>query len=103
MSTRREIEVVIAIQFGLNHTSNTCMIKNYHKKECKEFNVTFETLSKITKSHETPTVALFDEKGTIQAYGVEAELQHMKLADTCNHLLFREFIWDLFCSDEKVS
>lgn len=100
MSTRREIDVVIAIQLGINHTSNAWMIKH----ECKDFNVPFdiESQSITCKSVTTPTVALFDDKGAIRSYGFEAELQHMQLDNASNHLLFREFIWDLFCSDDTV-
>lgn len=100
MSTRREIDVVIAIQLGINHTSNAWMIKH----ECKDFNVPFdiESQSITCKSVTTPTVALFDDKGAIRSYGFEAELQHMQLDNASNHILFREFIWDLFCSDDTV-
>lgn len=93
---------VIAIQIGINHTSNACKIICDQQKECKDFNVPFATQSIGTKSVTTPTVALFDDKGAIQSYGFEAELQHMQLDNASNHLLFREFIWDLFCSDETV-
>lgn len=102
-STRRATEVIIAIQFGLNHTSNACMIKNNQQKECKEFNVPYETPSNATKSVTIPTVALFDDKGAILSYGLEAELQHLQLDNTSHYFLFREFIWDLFCSEETVS
>lgn len=102
MSTRREIEVVIAIQLGINHTSNAWMIKYVQSKECKDFNVPFDMESHSAKSMTTLTVALFDDKGAIQSYGFEAELQHMQLDNASNHLLFREFIWDLFCSDDTV-
>lgn len=39
------MEVIIAIKFGINHTSNTCMIKCDEPKYCKEINVQFETQS----------------------------------------------------------
>lgn len=103
MSTRREIEAVIAIQLGINHASNAYLIKYDQSKDCKDFNVPYDTQSNTTKSVTTPTVALFDDKGGILSYGYEAELQHMQLDNANNHLLFREFIWDLFCSDETVS
>lgn len=99
------MEVIIAIKFGINHTSNTCMIKCDEPKYCKEINVQFETQSNThypIKSLTTPTVALFDDKGAIQSYGFEAELQHIQCKNTSNHLLFREFVWDLFCSDKMV-
>lgn len=92
------MEVVIAIQLGINHTSNACKII----KECKDFNVPFDTQSNGTKSITIPTVALFDDKGAILSYGFKAELEHLQLDNASNHLLFREFIWDLFCSDERV-
>lgn len=52
----------------------------------------------------TPTVALFEDNGTISitSYGSEAELQNIHLADRRNHLLYREFIWHLFCADNTV-
>lgn len=99
------MEVIIAIKFGINHTSNTCMIKCDEPKYCKEINVQFETQSNThypIKSLTTPTVALFDDTGAIQSYGFEAELQHIQCKNTSNHLLFREFVWDLFCSDKMV-
>lgn len=102
-STRRATEVIIAIQFGLNQTSNACMIKKNQQKEYKEFNVPYETPSNATKSVTIPTTALFDDKGAILSYGLEAELQHLQLDNTSNFFLFREFIWDLFCSEETVS
>lgn len=98
MSTRREIDVVIAMQLGINHTSNAYMFK-----ESKQFNVPFGTKESTCTSMATPTVALFDDKGDIKSYGFEAELQHMQLDNTSNHLLFRKFIWNLFCSDKTVS
>lgn len=101
MSSGMAVEVVIAVQLGVNHTSNACMIKHNPQKECKDFNVPFDTPS-IGMSITIPTVALFDDKGAIQSYGFEAELQHLQLDNTSNHLLFREFISDLFCSDETV-
>lgn len=99
------MEVILAIKFGINHTSNTCMIKCDEPKYCKEINVQFETQSNThypIKSLTTPTVALFDDKGAIQSYGFEAELQHIQCKNTSNHHLFREFVWDLFCSDKMV-
>lgn len=96
MSTRREIDVVIAMQLGINHTSNAYMFK-----KSTQFSVLFGTKGSTCTS--TPTVALFDDKGDIQSYGFEAELQHMQLDNTSNHLLFRKFIWNLFCSDKTVS
>lgn len=102
MSSGMAVEVVIAVQLGVNHTSNACMIKHNPQKECEEFNVQFDTPS-IGMSITIPTVALFDDKGAIQSYGFEAELQHLQLDNTSNHLLFRKFISDLFCSNETVS
>lgn len=106
MSTRREIEVVIVIQLGINHTSNAYVINYDQSKNCKDFNVPYNkgynTQSHAYKSLTTPTVALFDDKGAIQSYGFEAELQHMQLDNASSNLLFREFIWDLFCSDETI-
>ncbi|XP_052673403.1 uncharacterized protein LOC128155633 [Crassostrea angulata] len=99
------MEVILAIKFGINHTSNTCMIKCDEPKYCKEINVQFETQSNThfpIKSLTTPTVALFDDKGAIQSYGFEAELQHIQCKNTSNHHLFREFVRDLFCSDKMV-
>lgn len=96
------MEVVIAIQLGINHTSNACKITRDQQEECKDFNVPFDSPSNGAKSVTTPTVALFDDKGAIQSYGFEAELQHLQLDNTSNHLLFREFIWDLLCSVETV-
>uniref|UniRef100_A0A8W8KJN9 Uncharacterized protein n=1 Tax=Magallana gigas TaxID=29159 RepID=A0A8W8KJN9_MAGGI len=99
------MDVIIAIQFGIRHTSNACMIKHDHPKEFEEFNVVFDTKSNTqlqTKSHTTPTVALFDDNGDILSYGFEAELQNKQFNNTSSHLLFREFIWDLFCSNETV-
>lgn len=100
------MDVIIAINVGINHTSNVCMIKSDKPEDCKEFNVVFDTKSNTqlqTKSDTTPTVALFDDKGAIQSYGFEAEIQHKQFDNASNHLLFREFIWDLFCSHETVS
>lgn len=102
----RRMDVIIAIKLGISHTSNVCMINYNQPKDCEEFNVVFDTKSNTqlqTTSVTTPTVALFDDKGAIQSYGFEAEIQSKKLDNESNHLLFREFIWDLFCSDEKVS
>lgn len=93
------------IKLGISHTSNVCMINYNQSKDCEEFNVAFDTNSNTqlqTTSVTTPTVALFDDKGAIQSYGFEAELQRKKLYNESSHLLFREFIWDLFCSDETV-
>lgn len=99
------MDVIIAIQFGIRHTSNACMIKHDQPKEFEEFNVVFDTKSNTqlqTKSHTTPTVALFDDNGGILSYGFEAELQNKEFNNASSHLLFREFIWDLFCSNETV-
>lgn len=97
------MEVVIAIQLGKNHTSNACKITRDQQKECiLHFNVPFDTQPNGTKSQTTPTVALFDDKGNIQSYGFEAELQHMQLDNASNHLLFRKFTLGLFCSNETV-
>lgn len=99
------MEVIIGIKFGINHTSNACMIKCDEPKYCKEINVQFETQSNThypIKSLTTPTVALFDDKGVILSYGFEAELQHIQLRNASNLHLFRQFIWDLFCSDKMV-
>lgn len=81
------------------------MIKCDEPKYCKEINVQFETQSNThypIKSLTTPTVALFDDKGVILSYGFEAELQHIQLRNASNLHLFRQFIWDLFCSDKMV-
>lgn len=102
MSTSSAAEVVIGIQFGINHTSNACRFKYDQPKGCEEFNVPYDTQSNTCLSITTPTVALFDDKGTIQSYGSEAELQHIQLENCSNHFLFREFIWDLFCANETV-
>lgn len=99
------MDVIIAIKLGISHTSNVCMINYNQPKDCEEFNVVFDTKSNTqlqTTSVTTPTVALFDDKEAIQSYGFEAEIQSKKLDNESNHLLFREFIWDLFCSDEKL-
>lgn len=90
-STRRATEVIIAIQFGLNQTSNACMIKKNQQKEYKEFNVPYETPSNATKSVTIPTTALFDDKGAILSYGLEAELQHLQLDNTSHFFLFCDF------------
>lgn len=100
-----KMEDIIAIKLGIHHSSNACMITSDKPEYCEEINVIFEKQSIIQiqeKSLTTPTVALFDDKGAIQSYGFEAEIQHTLLDNTCNHL-FRELIWDLFCSDEKVN
>lgn len=100
------MDATIAIQFGISHTSNACMIKHDQPKEFEEFNVVFDTKLNTqlqTKSHTTPTVALFDDNGVILSYGFEAELQNKQFKDGSSHLLFREFIWDLFCSNDTVS
>lgn len=71
----------------------------------KSSNVVFDTKSNTqlqTTSVTTPTVTLFDDKGAIRSYGFEAEIQCKTIDNKSNHFLFREFIWDLFCSDEKV-
>lgn len=97
------MEVVIAIQLGKNHTSNACKITCDQQKECiLDFNVPFDTQPNGTKSQTTPTVALFDDKGNILSCGFEAELKHMQLDNANNHLLFRNFTVDLFCSDKTV-
>lgn len=52
------MDVIIAIQFGIRHTSNACMIKHDQPNEFEEFNVVFDTKSNTqlqTKSHTTPT------------------------------------------------
>lgn len=102
------MDVIIAMQFGIRHTSSACMIKNDNLKpeECKEFKIMFNTKSNTycrRMSQTAPTVALFDQTGTIQSYGFMAELQNKQLDNAGNHLLFREFIWDLFCLEETVS
>lgn len=100
------MDVIIAIQFGIRHTSNACMIKHDQPNEFEEFNVVFDTKSNTqlqTKSHTTPTVALFDDNGGILSYGFEAELQNKQFNNASSHPFFREFIWDLFCSKEMVS
>lgn len=100
------MDVIIAIKLGISHTSNVCMINYNQPKDCEEFNVVFDTKSNTqlqTKSHTTPTVALFDDNGGILSYGFEAELQNKQFNNASSHLLFREFIWDLFCSNDTVS
>lgn len=100
------MDVIIAMQFGIRHTSSACMIKNDKPEECKEFKIMFNTKSNTyyrRMSQTAPTVALFDQTGTIQSYGFMAELQNKQLDNAGNHLLFREFIWDLFCLEETVS
>lgn len=100
------MDVIIGMQFGIRHTSSACMIKYDKPIDCKEFKVMFNTKSNTyyrRMSQTTPTVALFDQTGTIQSYGFMAELHNKQLDNAGNHLLFREFIWDLFCLEETVS
>lgn len=99
MPTTRVFEVIFAIQLGIDHTSNSI---TFHDGKYEHLNIPFKDKS-CSLSNTTPTVALFDDKGTIQSYGFEAEHQYLKLYKTSNHLLFREFISDLFCSGEMVS
>lgn len=49
------MEVVIAIQIGINHTSNACKIIFDQQKEWKDFNVPFATQSNGIQSVTTPT------------------------------------------------
>lgn len=99
-----EIEVIISIKLGTNYSTNAYMIKHVDPDDRKMLNVPFKTHTTSQMSVTTPTVALFDDNGTIciSSYGSEAELQYIHLADRSNHLLFREFIWHLFCADDTV-
>lgn len=90
------------MQLGINHTSNNITFNVGEPYNYKHLNVPFKDHIS-TLSSTTPSVALFDDKGTIQSYGFEAERQYLKLDKTSNHLLFRKFVSDLFCSDEMVS
>lgn len=60
------MDVIIAIKLGISHTPNVCMINYNQPKDCKEFNVVFDTQLQTT-SVTTPTVALFDDKGAIRS------------------------------------
>lgn len=99
-----EIEVIVAIKLGTNYSTNAYMIKHVDPDDRKMLNVPFKTQATSQMSVTTPTVALFEDNGTISitSYGSEAELQYIHLADRRSHLLFREFIWHLFCADDTV-
>lgn len=99
-----EIEVIVAIKLGTNYSTNAYMIKHVEPDDRKMLNVPFKTQTTSQMSVTTPTVALFEDNGTISitSYGSEAELQYIHLADRRSHLLFREFIWHLFCADDTV-
>lgn len=99
-----EIEVIMAIKLGTNYSTNAYMIKHVDPDDRKMLNVPFKTQTTSQMSVTTPTVALFEDNGTIciSSYGSEAELQYIHLADRSNHLLFREFIWHLFCADDTI-
>lgn len=94
-----KMEYIIAIKLGIHHSSNAYKMTS----DREDVNAIFENhMESERKTLTPPTMALFDDKGAIQSYGFEAEIHHYLLDNTCNHL-FREFIWDLFCSDEKVN
>lgn len=98
-----KMEHIIAIKLGIHHSSNACKITSDKPKYCEEISVIFgDNIESKLNTLTTPTMALFDDNGAIQSYGFEAEIHHYLLDNTCNHF-FREFIWDLFCSDEKVN
>lgn len=99
-----EIEVIVAIKLGTNYSTNAYMIKHVDPDDRKMLNVPFKTQATSQMSVTTPTVALFEDNGTISitSYGSEAELQYIHLADRRSHLLFREFIWHLFCADNTI-
>lgn len=99
-----EIEVIVAIKLGTNYSTNAYMIKHVDPDDRKMLNVPFKTQATSQMSVTTPTVALFEDNGTISitSYGSEAELQYIHLADRRSHLLFREFIWHLFCADDTI-
>lgn len=99
-----EIEVIVAIKLGTNYSTNAYMIKHVDPDDRKMLNVPFKTQATSQMSVTTPTVALFEDNGTISmtSYGSEAELQNIHLADRRSHLLFREFIWHLFCADDTI-
>lgn len=96
-----EVEVIIAIKLGTNYSANAYMIKHVDPDDRKMFNVPFKTQTTSQMTVTTPTVALFEDSA-LRSYGYEAELRHMEPGDTTQLLLFREFIWHLFCADDTI-
>ncbi|XP_061177392.1 heat shock 70 kDa protein 12A-like [Saccostrea echinata] len=97
-----EIEIIIAIKFGTNYSTNAYMINDGRTEDPKLFTVPFQKHATSSMSLITPTVALFTENGVFQSYGFDAEYQNLQQGDKNKYLLFRDFVWDLFCVNDEV-
>ncbi|XP_062597873.1 heat shock 70 kDa protein 12A-like [Saccostrea cucullata] len=96
------IKIIIAIKFGTNYSTNAYMINDGRTEDPKLFTVPFQKHATSSMSLITPTVALFTEYGVFQSYGFDAEYQNLQQGGNDKHLLFRDFIWDLFCVSDEV-
>ena len=96
------MQVVIAIKLGTNYSTNAYMKVSGYGEDQKMFTVPFRQQTVSQLSITTPTVALFTDRGELEAYGFEAELKHAVPGKSENHMLFREFIWNLFSANDTV-
>ena len=93
------MQVVIAIKLGTNYSTNAYMKISGYGENQKMLTVPFRQQTVSQLSITTPTVALFTDRGELEAYGFEAELKHVVSGKSEN---FREFIWNLFSANDTV-
>lgn len=93
-----EAQIVLAITLGVNYSTNAYIIKHGTTDDRNVFNVPFRNPITNELMNNTPTVALFNDRNTFDSYGFEALHKHIQHENTSECLIFREFIWDLFCA-----
>lgn len=95
-----EAKIVLAITLGVNYSANAYIIKHETTEDRKVFNVPFNNPITNELVNNTPTVALFNDQNTFDSYGFEALHKYIHHENMSECLIFREFIWDLFCADD---
>lgn len=95
-----EAKIVLAITLGVNYSANAYIFKHGKTEDRnKVFNVPFNNPITDELVNNTPTVALFNDQNTFDSYGFEALHKYIHHENMSEYLIFREFIWDLFCAD----